>query len=177
MYAVRIQFLYISNNPLREIQNNVFAPLTKLSSLTIIPSRHTLKHIQSYAFNASSLQSLSLSDAHFKFRHQTFDPDNIFHFCPWLHTLILSYNSVPSDSETAIRMFGPLRRLKKLVLFAVGWDALPGDLLISQLENFYNVCTTYAHVLPLEQELVFRVPIPCPHHNKLRIHHIHSPYY
>jgi hypothetical protein len=25
-------------------------------------------------------------------------------------------------------MFGPLRRLKKLVLFAVGWNALPGDL-------------------------------------------------
>ena len=126
--AVRIQFLYISNNPLREIQNNVFAPLKRLSSLTIIPSRHTLKHIQSYAFNASSLKSLSLADAHFKFRHQTFDPDNIFHFCPWLHTLILSYNSVPSDSETAIRMFGPLRRLKKLVLFAVGWYTLPGDL-------------------------------------------------
>ena len=93
--AVRIQFLYISNNPLREIQNNVFAPLTKLSILTIIPSRHTLKHIQSYAFNASSLKSLSLSDAHFKFRHQTFDPDNIFNFYTWLHTLILSHNSVP----------------------------------------------------------------------------------
>jgi hypothetical protein len=126
--AVRIRRLCIWKNPLREIQNNVFAPLNRLSSLTIIPSRHTLKHIQSYAFNASSLKSLSLSDAHFKFRHQTFDPDNIFHFCPWLHTLILSYNSVPSDSETAIRMFGPLRRLKKLVLFAVGWNALPGDL-------------------------------------------------
>ena len=126
--AVRIRRLCIWKNPLREIQNNVFAPLNRLSSLTIIPSRHTLKHIQSYAFNASSLKSLSLSDAHFKFRHQTFDPDNIFHFCPWLHTLILSYNSVPSDSETAIRMFGTLRRLKKLVLFAVGWNALPGDL-------------------------------------------------
>jgi phenolic acid decarboxylase len=49
--------------------------------------------------------------------------------------------------------------------------------LISQLENLYNVCTTYVHVLPLEQELVFRVPNPCLHHNKLRIHHIHNPYY
>jgi hypothetical protein len=33
--------------------------------------------------------------------------------------------------------------------------------LISQLENLYNVCTTYAHILPLEQELVFRVPAAC----------------
>ena len=49
--------------------------------------------------------------------------------------------------------------------------------LISQLENLYNVCTTYAHTFPLEQELVFRIPSPCPHHNKLRIHHIHNPYY
>ena len=126
--AVRIQFLYISNNPLREIQNNVLAPLNKLSSLTIHPGRHTLKHIQSYAFNASNLQSLNIAGAHFKFRHQTFDPDNIFHFCPWLHTLVLSYNSVPSDSETAIRMFGTLRRLTKLVLLSVGWYKLPGDL-------------------------------------------------
>ena len=125
---MRIRRLCISNNPFREIQNNVFAPLNRLSILTIIPRRHTLKHIQSYAFNASSLKSLSLADAHFKFRHQTFDSDIIFHFCPWLHTLILSYNSLPSDSETAMRMLGPLRRLTKLVLFDVGWYALPGDL-------------------------------------------------
>jgi Leucine-rich repeat (LRR) protein len=45
--AVRIRRLCISNNPLREIQNNVLAPLKRLSSLSIIPSRHTLKHIQS----------------------------------------------------------------------------------------------------------------------------------
>jgi hypothetical protein len=44
-------------------------------------------------------------------------------------------------------------------------------------ENLYNVCTTYAHILPLEQVLVFRVPISCPHRNKLRIHHMHNPYY
>jgi Leucine-rich repeat (LRR) protein len=35
--AVRIHVLLIWNNPLRGIQNNVFAPLTKLSSLTIHP--------------------------------------------------------------------------------------------------------------------------------------------
>ena len=93
--AVRIRRLCISNNPLREIKNNVLAPLKRLSSLTIIPSRHTVKLIQSYAFNASSLKCLSLADAHFKFRHQTFDPDNIFNFCPWIHTLVLSHNSVP----------------------------------------------------------------------------------
>jgi hypothetical protein len=147
--AVRIQFLYISNNPLREIQNNVFAPLTKLSSLTIQPGRPTLKHIQSYAFNASSLKSLSLSDAQFKFKHQTFDPDNIFHFCPWLHTLILSYNSVPSDSETAIRMFGPLRRLTKLVLFDVGRYALPGDLFhrLVSLRSWNLAIMTYIRCL------------------------------
>jgi hypothetical protein len=28
--------------------------------------------------------------------------------------------------------------------------------LISQLENLYNVCTAYAHILPLEQELFLR---------------------
>ena len=100
--AVRTRRLFIWKNSLREIQNNVFAPLNKLSSVTIHPGRPTLKHIQSYAFNASHLQSLSLADAHFKFRHQTFDTDNIFHFCPWLHTLVLSHTSVPSDSETAI---------------------------------------------------------------------------
>ena len=126
--AVRIQTLHISKNPLREIQNNVFAPLKSLISLTIHPGGHTLIHIQSYAFNASNLQSLHLAGANFKFRHRTFDPDNIFHFCPWLHTLALSYNSVPSDSETAIRMFGTLRLVKKLVLLYVGWHALPGEL-------------------------------------------------
>jgi hypothetical protein len=56
--AVRIQFLYISRNPLREIQNNVLASLKGLRNLTIHPSGHILKHIQSYAFNASNLQSL-----------------------------------------------------------------------------------------------------------------------
>jgi Leucine-rich repeat (LRR) protein len=126
--AVRIHVLLIWNNPLREIQNNVFAPLKSLRSLTIFPSRHTLKHIQSYSFNASNLQSLSLENANFKFRHQTFDPDNIFRFCPWLHTLVLSYNSVPSDSETTIRMFGTLRRLQRLALYGVGWNTLPRDL-------------------------------------------------
>jgi hypothetical protein len=35
--AVRIHVLLIWNNPLRGIQNNVLAPLTKLSSLTIHP--------------------------------------------------------------------------------------------------------------------------------------------
>jgi hypothetical protein len=106
----------------------VFASLKRLRKLTIHPSGHTLKHIQSYAFNASHLQSLDLADAKFKFINQTFDPDNIFRFCPWLNTLVLSYNSVPSDSETAIRMFGTLRLLKKLVLLFVGWYTLPGDM-------------------------------------------------
>ena len=63
--AVRIQFLYILKNPLREIQNNVFASLKGLRSLTIHPGGHILKHIQSYAFNASHLQSLDLADAIF----------------------------------------------------------------------------------------------------------------
>jgi hypothetical protein len=58
-------FLYISNNPLGELQNNVLAPLKRLSSLTIISSRHKLKYIQSYAFNASNLKSLTLADANF----------------------------------------------------------------------------------------------------------------
>lgn len=89
--AVRIQFLYISNNPLREIQNNVFAPLTKLSSLTIQPGRPTLKHIQSYAFNASSIKSLTLADANFKFRHQTFILT--IHFVSVLGFIHLSYHA------------------------------------------------------------------------------------
>ena len=59
--AVRIQFLYILKNPLREIQNNVLASLKGLRNLTIHPSGH----IQSYAFNASNLQSLDLADAIF----------------------------------------------------------------------------------------------------------------
>ena len=80
--AVKIKTLHISKNPLKEIQNNVFAPLSKLSSLIIHPVKHTLKHIQSYAFNASNLHILDLAGANFKFKHQTFDPDNIFHFCP-----------------------------------------------------------------------------------------------
>ena len=63
--AVRIQFLYISRNPLREIQNNVLASLKGLRNLTIHPSGHILKHIQSYAFKASHLQSLDLADAIF----------------------------------------------------------------------------------------------------------------
>lgn len=126
--AVRIEYLHISKNPLSEIQNNVFAPLKRLGSLTIHPSRHTLKHIHSYAFNASSFQSINLAEAYFKFKQQTFDPDNIFNFCPSLYELVLSYNSVPSDSKTTIRMFGTLRRLKKLVLLSVGWHSLPGDL-------------------------------------------------
>jgi Leucine-rich repeat (LRR) protein len=33
--AVKIKTLYISKNPLEEIQNNVFAPLSKLSNLII----------------------------------------------------------------------------------------------------------------------------------------------
>jgi hypothetical protein len=35
--AVQIQQLRISNNPLKEIQSNVFAPLGKLTSLIIHP--------------------------------------------------------------------------------------------------------------------------------------------
>ena len=92
----------ISKNPLSKIQNNVLPSLKRLRSLTINPSRHTLIHIQSYAFNASNLQSLDLADAKFKFVNQTFDPDNIFRFCTWLHTPVLSHTSVPSDSETTI---------------------------------------------------------------------------
>ena len=126
--AVQIQKLRISNNPLKEIQSNVFAPLGKLTSLIIHPGKSILKHIGGYAFNASNLRSLNLAGADFKFDNQTFDPDNIFHFCPWLNTLVLSYNSVPSDSETSIRMFGTLRRLQNLVLLSVGWYKLPGDL-------------------------------------------------
>jgi hypothetical protein len=38
------------------------------------------------------------------------------------------YNSVPSDSETTIRMFGTLRRLQRLALNGVGWHTLPRDL-------------------------------------------------
>jgi hypothetical protein len=48
--AVRIHVLLIWNNPLREIQNNVFVPLKSLISLTIYPSRHTLKHIAFHIF-------------------------------------------------------------------------------------------------------------------------------
>jgi hypothetical protein len=44
-------------------RNNVLASLKRLRKLTIHPSGHTLKHIQSYASNASHLQSLDLADA------------------------------------------------------------------------------------------------------------------
>jgi hypothetical protein len=41
-----IKTLHISKNPLKEIQNNVFAPLSKLSNLIIHPVKNTLKHIR-----------------------------------------------------------------------------------------------------------------------------------
>jgi hypothetical protein len=84
-------FLYISNNPLGELQNNVLAPLKRLSSLTIISSRHKLKYIQSYAFNASNLKSLTLADSNFKFRHQTFILT--IHFVSVLGFIHLSYHT------------------------------------------------------------------------------------
>ena len=123
-------FLYISNNPLGELQNNVLAPLKRLSSLTIISSRHKLKHIQSYAFNASNLKSLTLVDANFTFRHQTFILTKHFvSVLGFIHLSYILYNSLTSDSNTATRMLGTLRQLRELELFDVGWKMLPEELL------------------------------------------------
>ncbi|CAG2236551.1 unnamed protein product [Mytilus edulis] len=124
----RLDTLNMLNNPFREIQDNAFSSLRKLHRLRLLPIVNSLKRIQSYAFNMSNVNSINLADAHFKFTTNSFNADTIFRFCPRLYALILSYNTIPSNSETAIKMFGSLRHLKQLTLQSVGWVVIPQNL-------------------------------------------------
>lgn len=127
-YVKRLNNLGILNNPIYDIQDNVFSSLRKLRNIRILPSGRSLKQIASYAFNTTNAYKINLADALFKFRNDHFDPDNIFRHCPRLRVLILSYNSVPHDPIIAIKMFGSLTQLRQLTLQSVGWTYIPHGL-------------------------------------------------
>ncbi|CAC5417175.1 unnamed protein product [Mytilus coruscus] len=149
----RLDNLNMLKNPFREIQDNVFSSLRKLHRLRILPIGNSLKRIQSYAFNMSNVNSINLADAHFKFKSKSFNADNIFRFCPRLYALILSYNCIPSNTATAMKMFGFLHQLRQLTLQSVGWEVIP--------ENLFHRLTSLK-VLELESNDLFSLSFNNP---------------
>ncbi|VDI13257.1 lumican [Mytilus galloprovincialis] len=113
--------LYLSGLPIRILPTNIFSNLKSLTYLTMKQMSTQFKKIHKYAFNSSTLQSLTFWRADgFLFTSQSaqqgmFHPDSLFDYSKNIKELDLSNNKIDLISNKIRLMFKPLKKLKEIM--------------------------------------------------------------
>ncbi|CAG2215566.1 unnamed protein product [Mytilus edulis] len=122
----RVEVLNLDGINIGKIRSNIFASMKMLKTLTLSNiGSPLLKKIEDYAFNSSSLISLSMEHTNFHFNKDRFNPQTIFASSPNLEYLSLTNNYLSNDETIFWKMFSPLVKLKKLILSSASLSILP----------------------------------------------------
>ncbi|XP_071130105.1 toll-like receptor 13 [Mytilus edulis] len=123
--------LYLSGLSIRLIPTNIFSNLKSLTELTMKQMSTQFKKIHKYAFNSSSLQSLTFWRADgFLFtsksaNQEMFHPDSLFGYSKNIKELDLSNNKIDLISNKIRLMFKPLKKLRKLWMESISLSYMP----------------------------------------------------
>ncbi|XP_071142118.1 toll-like receptor 13 [Mytilus edulis] len=122
----RVEVLNLDGINIGKIRSNIFASMKMLKTFTLSNIGSSLfKKIEDYAFNSSSLISLSMEHTNFHFNKDRFNPQTIFASSPNLEYLSLTNNYLSNDETIFWKMFSPLVKLKKLILSSASLSILP----------------------------------------------------
>ncbi|KAK3099252.1 hypothetical protein FSP39_001633 [Pinctada imbricata] len=119
-----LRYLNLNGHAIRRLYNNTFSTLTSLHTLTLRRLAGQLYYIEPYAFNSSSLRSLSLNNNYFEFTRSHLDISKIFAHAPNLENLDLSFNNIRLNETDFLRMINPLMKLQLLKLVHVQFKFL-----------------------------------------------------
>ncbi|CAC5362076.1 unnamed protein product [Mytilus coruscus] len=120
----RVGVLNLDGINIGKIRSNIFASMKMLKTLKLSnKGSPLLKKIEDYAFNSSSLISLTME--HTNFNKDRFNPQTIFASSPNLEYLSLTNNYLPKDETIFRKMFSPLVSLKKFILSSASISILP----------------------------------------------------
>ncbi|CAC5385611.1 unnamed protein product [Mytilus coruscus] len=112
-----------------ELQNNIFSSLKKLEKVNL-EKINTLKRIEDFAFNSTSIKKIVMPNCKFRFDLiKRFNPATIFKFCPNVNYLNLGLNYLPKIPNILHSMLIPLDNLETLMLFSTNLVDLPSNLL------------------------------------------------
>ncbi|KAK3100470.1 hypothetical protein FSP39_020569 [Pinctada imbricata] len=114
-----LEYLNLNGHAVRVLYNNTFSTLKSLKTLELRRLSGQLDYINMYAFNSSSLKSLSLSNNHFHFRTTNIAFSEIFAHAPNLQVLDLSHNYIKLNESEFLSMISPLKELKELIMVNV----------------------------------------------------------
>ncbi|XP_076095484.1 toll-like receptor 6 [Mytilus galloprovincialis] len=124
-----LKFLKMMGISIVELKNNIFSGLTKLKDVSL-GKISTLKRIEDFAFNNTSLKRIFMNNCKFRFdRIERFNPVTIFKFCPNVNYVNLGLNHMPKIPNILHVMFKPLDNLESLLLHSTGILDLPRNLL------------------------------------------------
>ncbi|XP_076095485.1 toll-like receptor 6 [Mytilus galloprovincialis] len=124
----KLEVLKMRGISIVELQNNVFSSLKKLKEVNL-EKINTLKRIEDFAFNNTSLKKIYMPNCKFRFDlKERFNHYTIFKFCPNVNYVNLGLNHLPNNASILHSMFKPLDNLRSLLLHSTGLIDLPRNL-------------------------------------------------
>ncbi|CAG2193667.1 unnamed protein product [Mytilus edulis] len=125
----KLKDLHLKGIAIVELQNNIFSSLKKLKYVNL-EMINTLKRIEDFAFNSTSIKKILMQYCKFRFDIiERFNPVTIFKFCPNVNYVNLGINYLPSIPNILYSMFIPLENLETLKLYSTNLVYLPRNLL------------------------------------------------
>ncbi|VDI11433.1 Hypothetical predicted protein [Mytilus galloprovincialis] len=124
----KLEVLKMRGISIVELQSNVFSSLKKLKEVNL-EKINTLKRIENFAFNNTSLKKIYMPNCKLRFDlNERFNHYTIFKFCPNVNYVNLGLNHLPNNASILHSKFKPLDNLRSLLLHSTGLIDLPRNL-------------------------------------------------
>ncbi|VDI71553.1 toll-like receptor 13 [Mytilus galloprovincialis] len=124
----KLKKLLINGNPISRIHSNIFMNNPMLCLVQLSKIGYSLKKIDDFAFNSSSLSSLMMQETNFHFDQGNYNPKTIFSLSQNLTSLYLDHSYLPRTEIKLQQMFLPLKKLKVLSLSSTSLTFLPKNI-------------------------------------------------
>ncbi|CAC5420896.1 unnamed protein product [Mytilus coruscus] len=125
----KLEVLRLSGIAIEVLNNNIFSNLKILKQINL-EKIYTLKRIEDFAFNSTSIKKIVMHSCKFRFDLiERFNPSTIFRFCPNVNYVNLGINYLPNNASILHCMFKPLDNLESLLLHSTDLIDLPRNLL------------------------------------------------
>ncbi|CAG2193668.1 unnamed protein product [Mytilus edulis] len=124
----KLVVLQLKGISVNQLQNNIFASLKKLEQVNL-QMVYTLKRIEDFAFNSTSIKKIVMANCKFRFDLiERFNPTTIFKVCPNVNYVNLGLNYLPKTPNILHSMLIPLDNLETLMLYSTYLVELPRNL-------------------------------------------------
>jgi Leucine-rich repeat (LRR) protein len=127
----KLEILSLGHNLIELIPANAFSELVLLKYLNLIQAGNPVKTIQEFAFNTSSIVSLSLSGCNTHFGKMNASAiSKLFSTSPALEILDLGENYLPRDPFVLLAMISQPKKLKQLNINTARLHNLPKNVFL-----------------------------------------------